>query len=207
MLNYDNLKPLIEAINYKIEIKKMLSESVILSVPMDKSAQAKFNKLDPSKSKAKTNENFRIMVRTKAEMIFGMGSRGTHSCAIKFGYEGPSLKELKVGGTFAVIDGSKRSSSKSVRRRTPDEEVVARRFAQDNEAAILAFWNADDNEQVRSILRAYFIQRVKDVNYRNDKSIRAKSPKELEDSKAEILEYLRKELNDPDFDISFSSRP
>lgn len=182
-----------------------LDEGITVSIPTDPSSKKAFNNLSDNDTSVTTGKGCEVFIRGKEEMT--VGGHGTHGCAVKFGPDGNNRDELRVGGEYEVIKKDKtRGTKRAAMRKTPQENIV-RRFVQDNEAEILAFWNAVGRQDVRDLLTIRIKRRVKSIDYTKARDIKAKTPAELQKAEDDLLKYLRKELNDPDFDISFSSRP
>lgn len=182
-----------------------MNEGVTVSIPTDPSSRSAFNSLNDNDTTVTTGSGCEVFIRSKDEMT--VNGHGSHGCAVKFGPNGSSRDELKVGGDYEVIGKNKTRGTKRTNMRKSPQEVIVRRFVQDNEAEILAFWNAVGRQDVKDLLTIRIKRRVKSVDYTKAKGIKAKTASELQKAEDDVLKYLRKELNDPDFDISFSSRP
>lgn len=144
-------------------------------------------------------------------MVAGLDTSGTHSCSIKFWlateHTTPKRWSVAVSGKIAG-----ELTPKSAYDRLTVKELkayrVVRRFALDNAAAILAYWNAcdADDADVREALSIYLRDKIIENEYYANKTSHHKTQGDYESDTDAIRAYVNKYCG-RDVKLSFSSRP
>lgn len=84
-----------------------------------------------------------------------------------------------------------------------DYKKFIKSFIYDNQAAIIALWYADtmSNEELAAFQKYFDDKVAQNVFMYNKGNIKPKTDSQLNADRIELVEYLRKELNDPKFTL------
>lgn len=131
------------------------------------------------------------------------GSSG-HSARIKCGVRN-RLAEIPLAPDKRIANKGYGKNSEEL-----NNIEIARRFAKDNVGALYAFWYCDDlteDSPLYEAFRKYFRMKLGSVPYyKSSSDVGAKSREEMEKEEAELLDFLRKELNDPSFTLRVAKK-
>lgn len=161
--------------------------------------------------------NYKILLRNR----FNDGTDGsaiTHATSIKI--KPPRAKSMKDNISIPVgtvpysesdIDKLRKAFRDNKKYDIPDNvQKFIEQFIYDFQEVICAYWYMSSDMSLKSTdaVKSYITTKINShmlLHLYSKKSISPKMPKELEQSKKDFADYLRKELNDPNIKVMYNS--